>query len=90
MVRALSQLWGRREYLPDDWDLESTASLDSDLRRLDHNIKTISQMISNEKDLQLYQIEPKAPGKIITCFFSTCFFAFLSPWFVRFSGSIEV
>ena len=74
MVRALSQLWSCREYLPDDWDLESTASLDSDLRRLDHNIKTISEMISNEKDLQLYQIEPKAPGRIITCFFSTCYF----------------
>ena len=37
-------------------------------------IKTISEMISNEKDLQLYQIEPKAPGRIITCFFSTCYF----------------
>ena len=60
--------------MPDDWDLESTASLNSDLQRLDQNIKTISEMISNGKDLQLYQIEPKAPGRIITCFFSTCYF----------------
>ena len=62
-----------REYLPDDWDLQSTASLNSELRRLDDNIKTISEIISNEKEV-LYDIEPRPPSRLVTCIFSTCYF----------------
>ena len=70
----MSHQWLCREHLPEDWDLESTASLNSELRRLDDNIKTISEIISHEKEI-LYNIEPRAPSRMVTCIFSTCYFA---------------
>ena len=35
-----------REHLPDDWDLESTSSLESNLFTLNENIRTISHLIT--------------------------------------------
>ena len=70
---SMSQQPRYREHLPEDWDLESTASLNSELRRLDDNIKTISGIISSEKEL-LCDLEPRPPSRLLTCIFSTCYF----------------
>ena len=35
-----------REHLPDEWDLESTSSLESNLYTLNENIRTISHLIT--------------------------------------------
>ena len=39
-----------REHLPDEWDLESTSSLESNLYTLNENIRTISHLITKVRD----------------------------------------
>jgi len=64
-----------REKLPDEWDLESTSSLESNLFTLNDNLRTISHLITKDDSTEkLFQLEPKPHSKSVTCIFATCYF----------------
>ena len=58
-----------RDNIPDDW--HSTSSLNSDLQRLETNIRTIAEQMETQST---FSVEPHPPSPAVSCLFASVYF----------------